>query len=850
MDDKIAKTNTFLKKTPFKSITILVLALSVIAGAVFLFNNSQKNNAKAGQLEPTGTIGSISPVTGVLGSSLSEITLYETTGVTFPAVGTLFLNGCNQEISGVIVGDSTTSTWTPDSAVAPYCSLAGVQATSTFSVFASANDAFNGTPIAYSLVLSNIEVSSEYAHINNVTTNETDYFVDVKFGTLDPNYFKIGFYYTESDENYILQDLNAIPQNQIFDIQYNSGIYNVPVVSRPQLGQKICATLLNSDNSMHFPESGSCRFLPIITPMAIVNSAITGAIGSPIADIAFTFDPSSIPQSLFTEGQNIRASFNFNGCSFENTISGIIYLNDLNLVHWSPEVQTLIPSCANAGAFSGGYLTSTESLFNGLSVEGDITLKSNTAQISNAFVPIDNDPSTDNLTVEFNKNIPVNSTIHFYFADLADSPLQDLDNLPVNQKYSGQSPLVIPYIYGSALSKICTIVVDESGSRLPNSGNCVSIAFLFPSTSGNALDTATLTNAGAVVDEEQPSTNTIRFDFTKNLSPGNTLHFYFANQSDSTPLQDLDNLPANQKYNGQSPYTIPFTYGTTSVKACVVVVEPSGNRLPNSGNCTSVGVVSPESVVVISNTNVGTGTCNSPVGNPFVSLNCTFPLTGGSSYQLPSSGIQAVVDNRSYDSSTPSNCNVSGTNLNCTNLRTEGVPASITYVKLYFGPNSSFEKASVTLLQPIPNATQNTGRTGKLYFIGLNNATPTFDMESGFNTSFLQTQKFKDGPVKLVYEDIKTNSGDSITTGACTFKLYRYGNAINTGNTLKTYTGAITNGKCEATVPVVDQTLNYYRIRVDATDSSTTNPKTAFNIDTLVLNVGASSPNGNPNIEL
>jgi hypothetical protein len=147
----------------------------------------------------------------------------------------------------------------------------------------------------------------------------------------------------------------------------------------------------------------------------------------------------------------------------------------------------------------------------------------------------------------------------------------------------------------------------------------------------------------------------------------------------------------------------------------------------------------------------------------------------------------------------------------------------------------------------IPYPINNGFRTGRLYFVGMDNATPNLDANSEFNTSYLQTQKYKDGTINLVYDEITDPTGTNVITGTCTFKLYKYGNSAIPANVLKTYTSSLSNGVCQAAFPASDQTINYYRVRVEVTNGN----NLMYNTDTLVLPVGGSSTSGGgPDIQL
>jgi hypothetical protein len=114
----------------------------------------------------------------------------------------------------------------------------------------------------------------------------------------------------------------------------------------------------------------------------------------------------------------------------------------------------------------------------------------------------------------------------------------------------------------------------------------------------------------------------------------------------------------------------------------------------------------------------------------------------------------------------------------------------------------------------------NTVDQGRLYFVGSNGATPNYDSVIKYNSTYPNNQKLGDGPVTLVYDNLKNNSGAILTSGVCTFQLTRHTKPVNATNILKTYTANVTNGTCTATMPVADQTINYYHVVVSVNNGT------------------------------
>jgi subtilisin family serine protease len=126
--------------------------------------------------------------------------------------------------------------------------------------------------------------------------------------------------------------------------------------------------------------------------------------------------------------------------------------------------------------------------------------------------------------------------------------------------------------------------------------------------------------------------------------------------------------------------------------------------------------------------------------------------------------------------------------------------------------------------------------SGRLYFLSADGQAVEYDQQTKYNTNYNRTQKFKDGPIQLVLDELKNQEGQTILSGDCTFELLRRTSKYPDG-ILKTYTGTISNGSCQAVFPVIDQTVNYYHVVATATDGD--NGQTYQESQVLVLIVGA-----------
>jgi hypothetical protein len=128
----------------------------------------------------------------------------------------------------------------------------------------------------------------------------------------------------------------------------------------------------------------------------------------------------------------------------------------------------------------------------------------------------------------------------------------------------------------------------------------------------------------------------------------------------------------------------------------------------------------------------------------------------------------------------------------------------------------------------------------QLYFVGFDDAQKNWNDTTEFNTNFPYTQKYKDGKVDMVFDNIKNSQGNTIPDGStCKFHMYNYGTGDKVSVTDVKSTQS-QNGTCEVTLSTQNQNqnvINYYRIVATATDQQTNEKMKA--VDTLVLKVGA-----------
>jgi uncharacterized repeat protein (TIGR01451 family) len=128
--------------------------------------------------------------------------------------------------------------------------------------------------------------------------------------------------------------------------------------------------------------------------------------------------------------------------------------------------------------------------------------------------------------------------------------------------------------------------------------------------------------------------------------------------------------------------------------------------------------------------------------------------------------------------------------------------------------------------------------TGRLYFISMDDETVQYDNKTEYNTNYSRTQKFKDGKVTLVMDQLADSEGNPMTSGTCTFSLIRHPRPFNTSNVLREYTAPIgTDSKCQYDFPASEQTVNYYHVVGKATVDGTQD-KTYNESRILVLYVG------------
>jgi len=288
------------------------------------------------------------------------------------------------------------------------------------------------------------------------------------------------------------------------------------------------------------------------------------------------------------------------------------------------------------------------------------------------------------------------------------------------------------------------------------------------------------------------------------------------------------------------------TTGST-IPACATTGAANGvlqsSSVPNPANApTTFSIPGPTTIDL---PNIGTGSCNPDpltVGNP---ATCNFPLIGDSNnnYALPANPITAGISQNGngvgdlnpvsggYSTAcTLQNNNTVNASLQCAGVPSTGGTLGPRNVLTRIGTATPADKGDINLV----TASVTTLRSGKLYFTGSDNATATWDSETEFNTAYPQSQKYRDGSVKLIFDEIKKANGTTVNSGTCTFSLYRYTKPGIISNRLRNFNGTISNGKCVTDLTITDQTVNYYRVKVNVIDGT----ENLYNIDTLVLAVG------------
>lgn len=254
------------------------------------------------------------------------------------------------------------------------------------------------------------------------------------------------------------------------------------------------------------------------------------------------------------------------------------------------------------------------------------------------------------------------------------------------------------------------------------------------------------------------------------------------------------------------------------------------------------------------------------IGNTY---SCDFPLVGDATntYALPPdpiTGWTSTGDNTTPlagSQSTPCTILNNGTpsvSLSCVAIGTTNGTPGPNNILIQIGSGTPTDKGNVLLAAPI-DPTQFT-ESGRVYFIGRDNAPLVWDEITQYNSSFNKTQKFRDGPITMIYDQIKDENGDLVTSGTCTFEIldafssYQPINLVNlklnadqtdvirdtngnaTGEVKDKFTNRpITNGQCQATFDVEDQaSLNYYHVVTKANTTAGNYRQTGM----IILKVG------------
>jgi hypothetical protein len=277
-----------------------------------------------------------------------------------------------------------------------------------------------------------------------------------------------------------------------------------------------------------------------------------------------------------------------------------------------------------------------------------------------------------------------------------------------------------------------------------------------------------------------------------------------------TPVTDLDNL------------------STEGVMSFLQATEITGAKIVKGG--VDIEILAP-SKATYTTTGTLTGTSGSAVGGT-ITITGSPALTGSATYTNGGS------------------CSITGTIASNVFTPTGNIPAacptgSNTTGKITSGATDVTGIATNFVGNTTGNCNDKFGDNCRLYFVGSNNAAVVWNSAFQTNTGWNRAQKYKDGVAKLVFDNIKTSAGATIVNGsACEFKLTRFG-AVDT---LKTLNANTTAGKAEVSLPVVDQTVNYYTVVVTCTETGTS--EVVKDYDRLVLIVGASGDRTGPDLDL
>jgi len=133
----------------------------------------------------------------------------------------------------------------------------------------------------------------------------------------------------------------------------------------------------------------------------------------------------------------------------------------------------------------------------------------------------------------------------------------------------------------------------------------------------------------------------------------------------------------------------------------------------------------------------------------------------------------------------------------------------------------------------------------RIYFISTNGAALNWDGTTKFNTNYSDLQKWREGTVRLVFDNIKRNDNSMIPDGsACSFNIYRYTQT----QVLRTLPSTTSAGRCQVDFPTNLQGTNYYTIIASANDKNDNQSMKAM--DRLVLYVGGIGTRLAPIVEI
>jgi hypothetical protein len=310
------------------------------------------------------------------------------------------------------------------------------------------------------------------------------------------------------------------------------------------------------------------------------------------------------------------------------------------------------------------------------------------------------------------------------------------------------------------------------------------------------------------------------------------------------------NIPTDNGVTGDNPVTIDFPNSDDGDdKATVNLTDPA------------------PTTVEIGRDNIGNGFCNP--NKEFVGTDVTYcayalvdalgePLTIDDSVVLPDRDIVANLDTATGNSE---KCLLVGSGdvgltgddryLKCDTVPTaDGTLGQQDAILIFPDTTRVEDKAFVTLIdQNTTSGCADLDNECRLYFRAEENGelkAVNWDPVTRFNADnadggYPFYQYKSDDKVFAVFDEIKNSNDELVPDGTeCTFNFSDYStydfNGLG-GYVIYSKTGTTTGGKCEVELDITEQNINYFRVVVEAFDTSTN--EIMKGVDTLVLKVGA-----------